>query len=387
MTGYKNVGQKNPETGAVQKEQVEKIIENAPKANDAHIRVVTKRPRAGVTAIHGETNRWGAKMYTAYLGSDDMLARCGGMMIREKQFPNSRDVEYRPSTEEEKAARRKETLSRAPTNPKEADGNPLPAMNEEKPPATAHLEPVWLPEGTDNPLRTIIKGTQAVSSQWDGPLMNKLAASTKEARQDGQKATMRYRSNPTKAYIEDIKKDPELIQQVKGPSDNAYISLGPDGKNYALGRDLTPLTRTTKAIRVLVEVCRRNQIVGLGNTACEQTRKAVVARKQAAVGARNEKLDAQYEQYVEAYDAVRANATHLITPFIEGMVKRSNSNMVWAAAWEIMSLADPEIIVLGGPVSQGMHSSVWVEDNIANKIDNKTMSNILAIDGLVIDSY
>ncbi|KAI4245310.1 MAG: hypothetical protein LQ352_006604 [Teloschistes flavicans] len=406
LIGYNNYPKKNPEAGAVNKERVAEITKNAPKADDAHIIVVNDRPKAGTTAIHKEFNpRTGKPRFTAYLGSKEMPDHCAGMIYREGEFPNSRDAEYVPSSKEEHDARRKDTLARAPQNPKDENGNPLPGMNEEKPPASASFDKVWLPPKTDFPPPTVIKGSQTVSSQWDGPLMDKVAALTRDA---GEGATMRYRANPTREFA----KNPPPVLPVKGPTDDAYIPLNPDGQNY-VWRDPTPFqsedegsgrsdrSRSPKSDNgdknYRVRSDKQSSSSGKKKSGSGRTKRDAVdqaAHKQASAESDHptaetaqETFDAQYQEYVEAYLAVRSNATDLIMPFIGEMVNGSNSNIVWAAAWEIMSLADPDIIVLGGPVAQGMHCFEWMEDGISNKTDNETMSSILAIDGLVIDAY
>lgn len=69
------------------------------------------------------------------------------------------------------------------------------------------------------------------------------------------------------------------------------------------------------------------------------------------------------------------------------MVNGSNSYLVWDAAWEIASLANPGIMVVGGPFSQGMHSFDYWEKQIEGKVDPDTFQSVLALNGVLIPLY
>ncbi|KAL8871536.1 MAG: hypothetical protein Q9174_002649 [Haloplaca sp. 1 TL-2023] len=95
----------------------------------------------------------------------------------------------------------------------------------------------------------------------------------------------------------------------------------------------------------------------------------------------------EYEQYLQAYDATRSNATDIILPFIEDMVLGSTSDLVWNAAWEIMSLADPGIMVRG-PTSMGMHAFDGIEDEMReNGVSEDQMDAAERVHGVLIAMY
>lgn len=93
-----------------------------------------------------------------------------------------------------------------------------------------------------------------------------------------------------------------------------------------------------------------------------------------------------YEQYLQEFDAVRTDASDIIMPFIEEMVNGSSSELVWDAAWEIFSMIDPNIQVIG-PVSVGMHCFDWIEDQIENTTDKDTFDSVLAVHGVLEAMY
>lgn len=73
-------------------------------------------------------------------------------------------------------------------------------------------------------------------------------------------------------------------------------------------------------------------------------------------------------------------------PLVADMVTGHNSTLIWDAAWVIMSLANPDIIV-EGPFRYGMHSLYWWEDQIRGTTDDVTMTSTMAINNVLIDLY
>lgn len=69
----------------------------------------------------------------------------------------------------------------------------------------------------------------------------------------------------------------------------------------------------------------------------------------------NNDFTQQYQEFLQVFSILQSNATDLIMPLVADMVAGHNSTLVWDAAWEIMSLANPDIIV-EGPFLYGMHS-------------------------------
>ncbi|KAI4097345.1 MAG: hypothetical protein LQ344_000444 [Seirophora lacunosa] len=95
----------------------------------------------------------------------------------------------------------------------------------------------------------------------------------------------------------------------------------------------------------------------------------------------------EYQGYLEAFDMVRSNATDIVMPIVEEMVEDSDSALVWGMAWEIISLADPSIIVAGGLFYQGMHACDWYEDYMANTTDAEGMEALRDVKYILIDIY
>ncbi|KAL9033524.1 MAG: hypothetical protein Q9214_007472 [Letrouitia sp. 1 TL-2023] len=93
-----------------------------------------------------------------------------------------------------------------------------------------------------------------------------------------------------------------------------------------------------------------------------------------------------YQEMLQVFDMVRTNATDLILPIIYEFVNGSNSYMVWDAAWEIASLADPNMIVYG-PFFKGMHQMDYWEDQIEGKVDNDTFTSVVGQNGWLIEQY
>lgn len=93
-----------------------------------------------------------------------------------------------------------------------------------------------------------------------------------------------------------------------------------------------------------------------------------------------------YAALLIIFDEVKSNATDLLMPILAEMVDGHNSSLVWNAAWEIMSLADPSIIV-AGPFMSGFSSLDYWEDQIRNKTDNATMTNIIAVHDVLYDLH
>ncbi|KAI4183544.1 MAG: hypothetical protein LQ346_006298 [Caloplaca aetnensis] len=56
-------------------------------------------------------------------------------------------------------------------------------------------------------------------------------------------------------------------------------------------------------------------------------------------------------------------------------------------AWEILSLAEPNIQVTGSLFHGGLHGCDWYEDSVRNTIDEESMKMLLAVDAVLIDIY
>ncbi|KAL8717225.1 MAG: hypothetical protein Q9225_005510 [Loekoesia sp. 1 TL-2023] len=366
MPGTKGSAPKNPDADVLHKFKTDELERTAPNLSNARIRVVKTRPKEGETAIHEERMPDGSLRYTAYLG-DKMHEHTAGMIYREDEFgKRSRDAEYRLASDKEHAENRKQTLSGAPGNPRDEDGNRGDVVNDEKPPASVHLVPVNLHKVGRILPPTVIKGTGEVSRHMDDQLMSKMVRKCKEA---GTGSTMRFRANPSPKFRENL---PEVLV-VKGPTKNAYIRYTVDETNYA---------ESSKG-------GKKGSGGGVRSKRSSPFSQAASAQSNAESSHPQTSQDPNEDnrRYMEAYNVIRDNATTMLMPIIEEMVNGSNSDLVWNAAWEIMSLADRSIIIVGGPVFQGMHLLDWWEDSIANKTDNENMNSIRAMDAVFIDLY
>ncbi|KAL8696586.1 MAG: hypothetical protein Q9224_002719, partial [Gallowayella concinna] len=381
LPGNEDRGTKHPKAPATDKKRVDRVVSEGKKImkeNKQPIKISKDKPEPGVTGIHEVTRPDGTKRHDGYLG-DDMADHTQGVINREKQYPNSAQCEYRFASKEDHDSRRSKTTGDGPANPKNSKtGEKSDAVKEEKPAAGMELIPVNIPKD-DMPPPTVIIGSGPVSRERDNPLMKMLQQATKDA---GAGATMTFRSNASGKV-----KLPEAIP-VKGPSRDAFIetkdassSAGklrkdPSGNKFRTGSssgsgsDSDGSRRNTKRDAV--------DMVADSQTNAESSQPVTDS---------NAELLANMQDYIEALGAVKQNATDMIMPFIKEMVKGSNNEVVWYAAWEIMSLADPSIMVIGGPVFRGMHAFDGLEDSIMDKTDEQTMTSIYATNKKVIDLY
>ncbi|KAL8799371.1 MAG: hypothetical protein Q9182_005943 [Xanthomendoza sp. 2 TL-2023] len=381
LPGNQDRGTKHPKAPATDKKRVDKVVSEGTKIlreNKRPIEISDKKPEPGVTGIHEVTRSDGTKRFDGYLG-DDMAEHTQGVKDRERRYPNSATCEYRFASKEDHKNRRPKTTGDGPPNPKDPKtGEKSDAVKEEKPAAGMELVPVNVPKD-DMPPPTVIIGSGPVSRERDNPLMKMLQQATKDA---GPGATMTFRSNASGKV-----KLPEAIP-VKGPSSDAYIetkaassSAGklrkdPSGNKFRTGSSSGSGSESDGS--------RRNtKRDAFDMVADSQTN----AESSQPVQDSGEEMLANMEEYIEALGAVKKNATEMIMPFIKEMVNGSNNEVVWYAAWEIMSLADPSIMVIGGPVFRGMHAFDWFEDSIINKTDEQTMTSIYATNKRVIDLY
>ncbi|KAL8736204.1 MAG: hypothetical protein Q9166_000359 [cf. Caloplaca sp. 2 TL-2023] len=365
LPGYDGRGSRNPKSSSTDPKKVGKMVKDGEQVMREHktrIRMTKDRPEPGITGVHEETRPDGTKRFTAYLG-DDMAEHTRGMQIREKKYPNSVEAEYRYETAEEAKVRRSKTVGDGPANPKDpATGQRIDGVNEEKPPAKSELIPVNIPYDRLPP-PTVIKGSGAVSRERDSPLMKMVEKATKDA---GTGATMRFRSNGSgKVKLP----EPPIV---KMDDKDAYRQMTTSSSKAGKPRSGSESSGHRRAKRDAVDMVAGEQNNAEGTHPV--TDPAAEMRENLA-------------EYMEFYGVVTSNATETIMPFVQEMVNGSDSELLWNAAWEIMSLADPSILVIGGPVFRGMHAFDWFEDSMAYSTDNQTMQSIYAIDTAIIDLY
>ncbi|KAI4209662.1 MAG: hypothetical protein LQ351_007416 [Letrouitia transgressa] len=323
---------------------------------------------------------------------EDTHDHLDGMLYREDAFPSSRTAEYRRASSSDRRTRRTETLGRLPANKNlrgdsdsDSEGGRVDAAHEEKGPAGLQRDPVRY-DG-DYPALTVIQGSGTTSRRRDGPLLN-----TAYSQMDRHGGTVRMRANPPRDY------SPGPVLPLRGPYvegyERPYHELQPEStyvrrrsdsppreddgydlrstRDYYRGRDYYDYDRRYKSKRDVVEDVTEKQTHA--DSATPDDNKADDAKQ-------------EYQEYLQAYDATRVNATNLIMPYIADMVNGSNSAAMWDAAWEIASLADPEIILVGGVFFRGMHAMDFYEDQAMNKTDNETMTSFFAIDEVLITRY
>ena len=104
---------------------------------------------------------------------------------------------------------------------------------------------------------------------------------------------------------------------------------------------------------------------------------------------------AEFELYLAAFQAARANASEIIMPIIQNMTAGTNSSLVFGAAWSLYSdltFSSPYVI---GPFTHGLDCLTWIEDNIFNitkyntsdPVQKRRQSQILALDQMLLDKY
>ncbi|KAI4245471.1 MAG: hypothetical protein L6R40_002532 [Gallowayella cf. fulva] len=376
LPGYAGRGKKNPSAPATDKKRVDKMVEESKailKENKEPLEITKDRPKIDKTGIHEVTREDGTKRFDIYMGVS-MAEHAQGVKEREKKYPNSRIAEYRWASDAERKQRRPATTGDGPSNPKDPKtGDRSDGVNEEKPAAMSELIPVNIPF-KELPPPTVIKGSGPVSRERDAPLMKMAYDACKAA---GPGATMTFKSN-----LSGNQKMPESIP-VKMDSPDAYRQMNPSSSSAGkLRKD--PSGQKFRSGSTDSEGSNRRKRDAIDMAADSQTN-AESTNPVIDTGA--ERL-VNMQDYMDALGVVKDNATEMIMPFIQDMVLQApDYQLVWYGAWEIMSLADPSILVIGGPFFRGMHAFDSFEDLIVNKTDEKTMASIYAIDDMVIDLY
>ncbi|KAL9607066.1 MAG: hypothetical protein Q9167_007983 [Letrouitia subvulpina] len=400
-TGYRGGGTYHPEAAANSRHFVRRVVrrgEEIVPRERYHPPIVRDTPSPGTTAVRSEFFSDREPRHTVHFGTDtgDHL---DGMLYREDAHPSSRTAEYRRASPGDRRNRRHGqggTLQHLPGNrdlrgdsDSDSEGGRVDAVHEEKGPAGLQSEPVrW--DG-DYPGLTVIQGSGTASRRRDGPLLN-----AGYSQMDRYGGTMSFVANPPRDY------SPGPVAPLRGPRVDGYPTpyheLQPESSYTTRRRSRSPYpedngytVRSTRDYRPRdyrdrdYDYDRRYR--SKRDVVDQATKKQTHADSATQDDNKADDAKQEYQEYLQAYDAVRINATNLIMPYIENMVNGSNSATMWDAAWEIASLADPEIIVVGGVFSHGMHAMDFYEDEAMNKTDNKTMSSYFAIDEVLITQY
>lgn len=108
-----------------------------------------------------------------------------------------------------------------------------------------------------------------------------------------------------------------------------------------------------------------------------------------------ENLQAQFQKYINTYDAIQSNITDLIVPFLSSFVQSTNDSMMIDIAWSVYSQLTGSNVFVLGPFMYGMHCLDSLEEqyfkahNIsvnATTFDNAT-TEYLAYHQLLLDAY
>ncbi|KAL9034431.1 MAG: hypothetical protein Q9214_007044, partial [Letrouitia sp. 1 TL-2023] len=395
--GYRGSGTYHHDAPANSRHFVRQIVrrgeENIPPER-YHVPITRDRPSPGETAVQSEHFPDREPLHTVHYGRQT-YDHLDGMLYREAAHPSSRTAEYRRASPSDHDNRRRETLRRLPRNrdlrdDSDSEDGRVDAAHEEKGPAGLQRDPVrW--DG-DYPGLTVIQGSGTTSRRRDAPLLN-----AAYRQMDNEGGTVRMVANPPRGY------SPGPVAPLRGPRVEGYATpyheVEPES-SYVRRRSDSPrredddyyTVRSTRDYRPRDYRDRDydnydRRYRSKRDVVDEATKKQTHADSATQDDNKADDAKQEYQEYLQAYDAVRSNATDLIMPFIEDMVNGSNSAAMWDAAWEIASLADPEIILIGGCFFRGMHAMDFYEDEAMNKTDNKTMTSFFAIDEVLIKRY
>lgn len=118
---------------------------------------------------------------------------------------------------------------------------------------------------------------------------------------------------------------------------------------------------------------------------------------QSASGQNNsmEAFKAQFQTYAATYDAVQANITALIVPFLSTFVQSTNDSMMHDIAWSVYSQLTGSDIIVAGPFMYGMHcldsleEQYFKERNISSNATSfdETTTDYLAYHQVLLDTY
>ncbi|KAL9044991.1 MAG: hypothetical protein Q9214_001911, partial [Letrouitia sp. 1 TL-2023] len=391
----------NEDAPARDKKAVEKMVRHADDYHDRHkrdyspIRVSRDPPRRGRTIVHDETDSDSEPLTTGYLADDRGRDHTGAMYDKERRQPTSKSAKYRPESDEKHKKKRTLTLGGLQTL-KSGD------MREEKTSASSKLVP-------DNrhkkdkkgrkigiPAATVYRGAQSTSTHQDSELVRKTVDRAKE-----RGGRFRFASNPSDKFKKELESGsykeifPLRAPDKKGMRKPLYSQEVDDSESFGERGGLTSSSSSSESSSEDRSRSPRNQGSGLrmrsprrrvrhfrSDSDSEDDRPPVIAHSRPGRPARNRKYisdsdsdkkvkrdivdqttkhqsdsDSQspegvesdakteYQDLVQSYDIARSNATDLIMPMLYEMVNGSNAFLIWDAAWEIASLADPSILI------------------------------------------
>ncbi|KAI4213364.1 MAG: hypothetical protein LQ351_004105 [Letrouitia transgressa] len=409
IPGFKpGSGRRNPDAPALNRDRVRAMTERAEREGGGRlsspVRTRERSPEEGETMIQREPNPPGrdAPRYTAYLGtagSDHTSA----LRDKERRQPTFRDAEYKPRSSDDHESRRPLIIGGFGSKADKESHRGLDTVAEEKGPNSGLLVPTNYEE-VGIPGATAYRASGQTSRNLDSQTMNKL---TKQARDDG--GTYRIRSNvpekwkgPEPLPLRAPKGrpgQPKPVHEYEQDDSATYGRRSTLTDDSSSGRSRSPREdeRDERSYRQRENRKRdkrrakkydedEDRRVRIKRDIIDQTTHRQSDADSQSEAGKTAEYKQTYQEMLQVFDMVRTNATDLILPIIYEFVNGSNSYLVWDAAWEIASLADPNMIVYG-PFFQGMHAMDYWEDQVEGKVDNDTFTSILGQNAWLIARY
>ncbi|KAI4144555.1 MAG: hypothetical protein L6R39_004127 [Caloplaca ligustica] len=410
QTGYSG-SHRNPDAPAASRPKVNEAIEKAPSPGRGGVPIKEEgdRPVEGETAWYNDHNEDGKPRSTYTMGVDQPM-HLDEKIGRERWYGEERYAEYPLASDEEYRRTRTGTLGDTiSAKDTKGPGDKPGATREEKQMAKFARVPVNHKD-VGVPGTTVAFASTEESNRFDSPAMRKGTQMAKK--DDNDDRVFRTQANPTKEYLDNY--DPGRVPWVKGPSGKDIGANPPEREMYPTSESmyLAPRrdsgsdaarsdsprsdgSRSSNHRRRTPELTIRSKDKKDRRDRRDRKRGAADQAAQAQSNAESSHPDTtahvdfkqQYQDYLEAFDLVRTNATNLLMPIVEDMVEGSDSDLVWGMAWEIMSLADRNIQVMGSLFHGGLHACDWYEDRVRNSTDEDSMKMLLAVDAVLIDIY
>ncbi|KAL8689997.1 MAG: hypothetical protein Q9218_004460 [Villophora microphyllina] len=311
-----------------------------------------------------------------------------------KKDPEAKNAVFRRATTPEHAAARKESLRGAPRAGELPGSGPAPAADREE----------KFPPASQKPKNEVAKSMTAAvtyarrdeARHVDGPLMKAakkqpgenrdyVYASSMRPEDDGPDNGMNLKTSRG-GRTELARSKAEKLRAAKRGSESS------SGRSNSPEEDDRP--RRTHRVRDEEKDSRRRRRDD-DDRRRRDKRDAVglAGHKQAEVESDHPDTTGdfkqQYQAYMEAFNIVRSNATDIVMPIVKDLNDGSNAEVVWGMGWELLSLAEPSIVVGGGLFRNGMHACDWYEDLMANdtSLTEDDMTGLRAVNAVLIDLY
>ncbi|KAL9614963.1 MAG: hypothetical protein Q9167_000605 [Letrouitia subvulpina] len=369
---------------------------------------VTKSPprgsRRGKTYVHDTEDSDGEPLTIGYQGTDRGRDHAVAARDHEERDPSFRKAKYLPESPEAKKNKRTTTIGglKPMPLPRRGDGSERRLMREENPKASNRLIPINRDKVGIPPLHGYA-AAQSTSDRQDRPLAKATAQRAKE-----RGSSLRYESNldeRTERDFQQGKVSAKPLRGLKKPGlpDPVWQQTRDDSQEFGWSDGLVSRSSRSSGspksksptYRVRSPRRRRHRSPARDDSDSDKVKRDIVdAATKHQSNADSQSKEGQqadnkqgYRDLMQQYDMIRTNATDLIMPILYEMVNGSNSYVVWDAAWEIATLADPSILLFPGPFSQGMHTLDSWEDEVQGQVDEETFNGILALNSVIIPLY